>query len=99
MTARGSSYAWFRRCLARGDLAGVRAAVAGALRSLSSGPTPRETFAAASTSAEERIARLCRPPYERPGTSGGLVTAVAILATGPIASIAVPILVAASSTR
>ncbi len=26
MTARGSSYAWFRRCLARGDLAGVRAA-------------------------------------------------------------------------
>src|SRR5688572_20033237 len=26
MTAKGSSYAWFRRCLARGDLAGVRAA-------------------------------------------------------------------------
>ena len=28
MTATGSSYAWFRRCLARGDLAGVRAAAA-----------------------------------------------------------------------
>jgi hypothetical protein len=26
VNAKGSSYAWFRRCLARGDLAGVRAA-------------------------------------------------------------------------
>jgi Zn-dependent protease with chaperone function len=73
-----------------------RTAVAGALRSLSSAPTPRETFAAASESAEERISRLCRPGRER-RSSGGLVTAVAVLVTGPLASVAVPILIAAST--
>jgi hypothetical protein len=28
MSIKGSSYSWFRKCLARGDLAGVRAAAA-----------------------------------------------------------------------
>jgi len=74
-----------------------RAAVAGALRSLSGSPTPPETFAAGSTSAEERITRLCRPDHRRSRTSGGLVTAVAVLTTGPVASVAIPILLAASS--
>ena len=46
-------------------------AVAGALPSLSSAPTPREIFAAASSVAEQRISRLCRPRRAQ-GTSGGL---------------------------
>src|SRR5918994_266348 len=75
-----------------------RAPVADALRSLASSPTPRETFAAGSLSTEERITRLGRPQHGRSRTRGGLVTAVAVLTTGPIASVAIPILVAASST-
>jgi Zn-dependent protease with chaperone function len=74
-----------------------RVAVAGALRSLASSPTPRETFSAGSTSAEERISRLWRPDHGRSRTSSGLLTAVAVLTTGPVASVAVPILLAASS--
>ena len=74
-----------------------RAAVAGALRSLSSARTPQATFAAASASAEERIARLCRAERRGPRTRGGLVTAVVLLATGPMASVAVPIMVAVNS--
>lgn len=75
-----------------------RAAVTGALQSLSSTPTPRGTFAAGTIDAEERIRRLGRPARGRTRTSGGLVTAVAVLTTGPIASVAVPILLAASTT-
>jgi len=74
-----------------------RAAVAGALRSLSFAPAPTETVAAASTSAEERIKRLCSPAPPPSGASGPLIAAVAVLATGPLASVVVPILVAASS--
>jgi Zn-dependent protease with chaperone function len=74
------------------------AAVTGALQSLSSAPTPQETFAAGSISAQERITRLCRPAEGRSRKRGGLVAAVAVLVTGPIASVAIPILFAASST-
>jgi Zn-dependent protease with chaperone function len=70
-----------------------RSAVASALRSLSSGPSPAGALAAASVAAGERIDRLERNVPGRPRRSSLLLVAAA-LASGPVVAAAMPLLVA-----
>jgi len=71
------------------------AAVAGALRSLSSMPSPAGSLAAAGRGAEARIGRLLAPPRRRLAARAIFGAAVMLLATGPLLAAVAPVLAAA----
>jgi hypothetical protein len=72
-------------------------AVMGAMASLMhASPAPAGTLGATGTGAAERVARLAEPGNGDAGRRRRLVTATAVLATGPLVAAGVPLLIAAA---